>query len=68
MSSLRAGANLIFACKRGGHQLVRRSYAKAAPPRRSNILLYASLAGVGLGLHTYSPNNVYCDSTANLSL
>jgi hypothetical protein len=65
----RAGLNLAStfarttAFRRAGHQLAGRSYAKsAAPIRSSSLLLYATLAGAGIGLHAYNLNSTYCDS------
>ena len=74
MLPLRVGVNLTSTFARGtaarrvGHQLARRSYVTTAPVRRPNLLLYAGLAGAGIGLHAYSLNNVYCDSTMDVSL
>jgi FUN14 domain-containing protein 1 len=71
MLPLRVGANLTSTFARGtaarrvGHQLARRGYATTAPVRRPNLLLYAGLAGAGIGLHAYSLNNVYCDKSAS---
>ncbi|KAF9792691.1 FUN14 family-domain-containing protein [Thelephora terrestris] len=66
----RAGLNLAstFArttvFRRTGHQLAGRSYAKsAAPIRSSSLLLYAGLAGAGIGLHAYNLNSIYCDKS-----
>jgi len=67
MLPLRAGTNLTPMFTRGaaarsvGRQLARHSYVTTAPVRRS-VLLYAGLAGAGIGLHAYSLNNIYCDS------
>lgn len=74
MLPLRVGVDLVSTFTRGaaarrvGHQLSRRGYATTAPVRRSNLLLYTGLVGAGIGLHTYSLNNVYCDSTRTVSL
>jgi len=68
MLPLRVGVNFTStfarsaAAKRVGSQLARQSYVRTAPARRSNLLLYLGLAGAGIGLHTYGPNSVYCDS------
>jgi len=68
MLPLRVGLRLAStsiggaAARRVGHQLARRSYVTTVPVRRSNLLLYAGLAGAGVGLHAYNLNNIYCDS------
>jgi len=73
MLPLRAGTNLAPMFTRGaaarsvGRQLARRSYVTTAPVGRS-ILLYAGLAGAGIGLHAYGLNNIYCDSMRSISL
>ena len=74
MLSCRAGVTLASAfarntvAKRVGHQFARRNYATTAPIRRPNLLLYAGIAGAGVGLHAYTLNNVYCDSMECISL
>lgn len=50
-----------LALKRTGNQLAKRKYVATAPIRRSNFILYAGLAGTGIGLHAYSLNNIRCD-------
>lgn len=75
MLQLRAAVNLTStlargaAFKRAGSQLVGPNRVKTVfLPRRPNLVLYAGLAGAGIGLHAYRLNNIHCDSMRSISL